>query len=56
MAKGSGSKSNDLYSGLVKRSPKPPDGKITKSSGSVNDDATRSSTAPTPNTLDPRTA
>ena len=55
--KGSNSStSNDLYSGLKNRSPKPPDGKITRSSGSVNDDATRSSTAKTPPTLGPRTA
>ncbi len=46
----------NLHKGLVKRSPPPPDGKITKMSGSVNSETTRKETAPTPKTLGPREA
>lgn len=44
-----------LHGGLKTRSPEPPSGKFTKG-GSVNNDTTRSSTAPTPGTLGPREA
>ncbi len=45
-----------LHKGLTKKSPAPPDGKITKMSASVNSETTRKETAPTPKTLGPRNA
>ncbi len=45
-----------LLKGLTKKSPSPPDGKITKMSASVNNETTRSGTAATPKTLGPREA
>jgi hypothetical protein len=44
-----------LHEGLKTRSPEPPSGKFTKG-GSVNDGATRDSTAKTPGSLGPREA
>lgn len=44
----------DLYEGLKKTSPKPPE--ETPKGGSVNSEPTRSSTAPSPKSLGPRTA
>ena len=45
-----------LLKGMTTKSPSPPDGKITKMSGSVNSDTTRRETAPTPKTIGPREA
>jgi hypothetical protein len=45
-----------LHKGLKTREPSPPDGKITKMSGSVNSESTRKETAPTPKTIGPREA
>ena len=45
-----------LHKGMKTTSPPPPDGKITKMSGSVNSDTTRKQTAPTPKTIGPREA
>jgi hypothetical protein len=53
--RGSDSVVTDLHAGLVNRSPKAPDGKLTRGD-SVDDDATRSATAKTPPSLGPRTA
>lgn len=44
-----------ILGGLKTRAAEPPSGKFTKG-GSVNNDTTRSSTAPTPRTLGPREA
>jgi len=57
---GSGKSNNsvttDLHKGLVDRSPKFPDKSMKLKGGSVNDDTTRSSVAPTPRGLGPREA
>ncbi len=45
-----------LLKGMSTKSPSAPDGKITSRSGSVNNETTRSGTAPTPKTLGPRNA
>lgn len=46
-----------MLDGLTNKSPKATDSSTKPpSSGSVNDDATRSGVAPTPKTLGPRTA
>ena len=45
----------NLHKGLKTRSSEPPSGKFTKG-GSVNSEATRSSTAPTPRSIGPREA
>lgn len=53
--KNDGGKRMDLYAGLSKRAPKPPSGG-TPEKCTVNADATRSGTAPTPATISGRTA
>ena len=53
---GSTSSTTDLHAGLSDRSPKFPDKSMQLKGGSVDDDATRSSVAPTPGTLGPRSA
>lgn len=57
---GSGKSSNkattNLKDGLKNRSPKASDASTKYSGGSVNNDTTRSSVAPTPKSLGPRTA
>ncbi len=52
MAKGKSG--GGLYAGLTRKNPKPPQSPI--KAPSVDSDATRKGTAPTPKTLGPRTA
>ena len=48
--------SKSLHDGLKTKSPPSTDASMKPPSGSVNTDAVRTSTAPTPKTLGPRTA
>lgn len=54
MAKGSIGSGGGLHAGLTRKNPKPPQSPI--KAPSVDSDATRKGTAPTPKTLGPRTA